>query len=164
MIYSDPIIAKYIALIQANTDAYRQFYQGDPIRLPQTMLPCCIISKIETRIAPVTNAEDRHEMQLTLTVVTDMRAEIRNEKDIAPGTARLYELIEGRDATTLQLKADAILAILRGNLLVDATLGLRTDLETITQAEYGLTVGKRAEGQWAVEASVSWISHFIQVR
>ena len=164
MIYSDPIIQQYISLIKTNTDAYRRFYQGDPIRVPQSFLPCCIISKTETRIAPITNVEDRHEMQLTLTVVTDMRAEIRDEKDIAPGTARLYELIEGRDADTLQLKSDAILDILRGNLLVDATLGLRTDLETITQAEYGLTVGKRAEGQWAVEASVSWIAHFIQNR
>jgi hypothetical protein len=163
MIYSDPVIEKYIALIEANTSAYKRFYQSDPIRLPASMLPCCIISKTETRIGPITSAEDRHEMQLTLTVVTDMRAEIRDEKDIAPGTARLYELIEGRD-DTLQLKSDAILDILRTNLLVDASLGLRTDLETITQAEYGLTVGKRAPEQWAVEASVSFISHFVQTR
>ena len=164
MVYSDPIIQKYIALIESKISAYKQFYTGDPIRLPASMLPCCIISKTETRIGPITNAEDQHEMQLTLTVVTDMRAEIRDEKDIAPGTARLYELIEGRDADTLQLQPQSILHILRNNLLVDSSLGLRTDLETITQAEYGLTVGKRAPEQWAVEASVSWVAHFVQNR
>jgi hypothetical protein len=103
-------------------------------------------------------------MQMILTVITDIRHEIRDEKDIAPGIAQLYDLIEGRDATTLTLKTQSLLHILRNNVLVDATTGLRTDLDTITRVDYGMTVGKREPEAWSVEAQVEFVAHFTQVR
>ena len=163
-IYRDPVIKKYIDLIESKTKVFRRFFYGDPIRIPASLLPACIISKTETRIGKLTNAEDEHGMQMILTVITDIRAEIKDENDIAPGVAKLYEIMEGRDATTLALNTDSILHILRNNILVDATTGLRTDLQTITRADYGMTLGKRDPEAWSVEGQVSFVSHFTQVR
>ena len=163
-IYKDPVIAKYFTLITAHTSEFKRMYQGDPIRVPVSLLPCVIISKSETRIGPFSNSEDEHGIRMILTVITDIRAEISDENAIAPGVARLYDLIEGRDDTTLALKTNSLLHILRNNILVDATTGLRTDLNTITVADYGMTLGKRQPEMWAIEAQITFNSHFVQNR
>lgn len=164
MIYTDPVIKKYFDLITSKTSEFKRMYQGDPIRVPVSLLPCIILSKSETRVGPFSNAQDEHGIQLVLTVITDIRAEISDENSIAPGVAQLYDLIEGRDDTTLALKTNSLLHILRNNILVDATTGLRTDLNTITTVDYGMTQGKRQPEMWAIEAQITFNSHFVQNR
>jgi hypothetical protein len=169
-IYQDPIIKKYIDLIKSvvGNDFFKGIYYGDPIRIPNSNLPALIISKDETRVSNSLeggdSATDAHFIALTLTVVTDIRDELNDDKSIAPGIARLYDIIEGREASTLQLKTKSLLHILRNNIFVDTALGLRTDLGTITRVDYGLTVGKREQEAWAVEAQVEFIAHFTQLR
>jgi hypothetical protein len=164
MIYTDPVISKYFDLIKAKTSLFRAMYQGDPLRIPASKLPCLMLSKRETRAGPLTNAEDEHGMQMVLTVVTDIRAEIGDETAIVPGIAKLYDIIEGRDATTLALKSESLLNILRHNILVDATTQLRTDLNSITRVNYGMALGKRAPEAWSVEAQIEFVANFNQVR
>lgn len=169
-LYTDPIIKKYFDLIKGivGEGTFKGYYQGDPVRIPQSKLPAIIISKDETRAGQIleggTNVEDGHEISLVLTVVTDVRADINDDKEIAAGISTLYDIIEGRSADTLKLKDKAILNILRNNVFVDSTNGLRTDLSTITRVDYGLTVGKRDVEAWAVEAQVEFVAHFTQIR
>lgn len=162
--YTDPVIKKYTDLIKDNSGVFKSFYQGDPVRVPASNLPCLIISRDETRISRLANVEDEHAMALILTVITDIRDEIQDEKALVPGLAALYNIIEARDDTTYKLKEDSVLGILRGNQLVDETYNLRTDLDTITSADYGATVGKRQENAWALEGQVRFIAHFTQLR
>lgn len=169
-IYKDPIIIKYIDLIKGvlGEGKIKQYYQGDPIRVPVSSLPAIIISKDETRVSNAldggSNVEDTHLMALTLTVITDIRDDIKDDKTIAPGISTLYDIIEGRESDTLKLKTTSILNILRTNIDVDTALGLRTDLGSITRVDYGLTVGKREQEAWAVEAQIEFIAHFTQLR
>lgn len=169
-IYKDPIITKYFDLIKATVGEgfFKYYFQGDPIRVPITSLPAIIISKDETRASNAldggSNVEDTHLMALSLTVITDIRDEIKDEKSIAPGTAKLYDIMEGRESDTLKLKTKSLLNILRTNVDVDTALGLRTDLGSITRVDYGLTVGKREQEAWAVEAQLEFIAHFTQLR
>jgi len=165
-IYKDPIIKKYIDLIQSvvGMSFFKGVYYGDPIRVPVSNLPALIISKDETRVSNLTNADDEHLIALTLTVITDIRADIQDDKSIAPGTATLYDIMEGRESATLKLKAKSLLHILRNNLSVDTALGLRTDLGSITRVDYGMTVGKREQEAWAIEAQLEFIAHFTQLR
>ncbi len=165
-IYKDPIIKKYIDLIQSvvGTSFFKGVYYGDPIRVPVSRLPALIISKDETRVSNLTNADDEHLIALTLTVITDIRADINDDTEIAPGTSTLYDIMEGRESDTLKLKTKSLLHILRNNLSVDTSLGLRTDLESITRVDYGMTVGKREQEAWAVEAQLEFIAHFTQLR
>lgn len=162
--YKDPIIKAYTDLIKANTNIFKAFYIGDPIRVPISNLPALIISKNETRIGKLSNAEDEHGIAMILTVITDIRADIKDDKEFAPGINSLYNIIEGRESDTLKLKTDSILHILRNNLVVDAAKNLRTDLTTITRADYGMTIGKRAPDMWAIEAQIEFVASFIQLR
>ncbi len=165
-IYKDVIIKKYIDIITGiiGNSFFRGIYYGDPIKVPVSNLPALIISKDETRINNISNTEDQHLIALTLTIITDIRNDINDDKAIAPGIASLYDIIEGRDESTLKLKTKSIIHILRNNLDVDISLGLRTDLGSITRADYGMTVGKRDQEAWAIEAQIELIAQFTQIR
>jgi|GEM_PF-3558759 len=165
-IYKDPILKKYIDLITSvvGNSFFKGIYYGDPIKVPVSNLPALIISKDETRVGNITNTEDEHLIALTITVITDIRNDISDDKAIAPGVASLYDIIEGRESDTLKLKTKSLIHILRNNLDVDVSLGLRTDLGSITRADYGMTVGKRDQEAWAIEAQIDFIAQFTQIR
>ena len=165
-LYRDPVSKKYIDLIVGivGEGFFKGIYYGDPIKIPISNLPALVISKDETRIGNITNTEDQHLMAFMITVITDIRNDINDDKAIAPGTASLYDIIEGREEDTLKLKTKSLLHILRNNVDVDTTFGLRTDLGSITRADYGLTIGKREIEAWAIEASIDFIAQFVQIR
>ena len=164
-VYTDPIIKKYRQLIEtAMPGIFKSFYQGDPIRIPKSSMPALIISKSQTRVAPHTNAEDEHEVALILSVIVDLRDEIKDATELTPGISQLYDIIEGREETTYKLKPASILNILRTNIAVDTTYNLRTDLGSITNVNYGLTIGKRALDSYAIEGQVEFIAQYTQIR
>jgi hypothetical protein len=166
MPYTDPILTAYINLIKAHTGAIKMFYQGEPVRIPVSNLPCAILSKRQTQIGPITNSEDEHDIGISITVITDIRQDLSTNENIAEivaGVATLYDIIEGRNGD-LTLKDTSLLGILRSNILVDAEHGLRTDLGSITRVDYGQTLRGRPLEEWSIEARVDIVASFHQVR
>ncbi len=164
--YSDPILSKYIDLLKTKAGTIKVFFQGEPLRIGASQLPCVIISKRETMVGPHTNAEDEHKVGITLTVVTDIRSDLSTEDaqaNVVAGIATLYDLVEGRNVD-YTLKDTSILDILRSNPVVDSTYGLRTDLGTITRVDYGQTLRDRHKEEWSIEATIQLVAHFTQNR
>jgi hypothetical protein len=161
--YRDPIIKKYIELIESKTKVFKRFYYGDPLRVPASLLPACIISKTETRVGPLTNSEDEHGIQMLITVITDIRRDLSDDTSLVAGISSLYNIIEGRNAD-YTLASDSLLHILRNNIGLDVANNLRTDLTTITRVDYGLVTGKREPEAWSVEGQIEFTCHFTQVR
>lgn len=162
--YIDPILKKYADLITEHTGAIKKFYYGDPIRIGASEMPVCVLQKIDTSIGTHTNLQDRHSIRIMLTIITDIRKDISDEAAIVPGISSLYNLIEGRDPNTYELRADSILGILRNHVELDVAHNLRTDLETETSTDYGMTHGKRQEGSWSIEGVITLTANFIQLR
>ena len=169
-LYQDPIIREYVELFKANlgTGVIKTYYQGDPMRIPESNLPAMIISKDETRVGQSieggSNMEDGHEMAMVITVVSSIRKEINDDKSITPGIAKLYDIIEGREDSTFKLKTNSVLHVLRNNVFVNSQKNLRTDLNSITRVDYGFTLGNRDEDAWAAEGQVEFVAHFSQLR
>jgi len=164
--YNDPIVEKYINTIKASCKEIRTFFQGDPLKIPASSLPCCIISRVATQSGFLDSANDEHNMTLHITVVTDIRSELSTEENvskIAPGVAKLYDIIEGRNAD-YTLKDSSILKIIRTNQPIDLAHNLRTDLHTQTRVDYGTTMRNRNPAEWSIEATVEVVSNFIQLR
>lgn len=164
MIYSDPILQKYIDLIKSHNGEIKAYFQGDPLRVGASLLPCCIISKTGTNVGPLSNAEDGHEIGLCITIITDVRSDLSSEESnakIVEGISSLYDLMEGRSAD-YTLKDTSILDILRSNITVDADNNLRTDLGSLTRVDYGVT--DREPGVWTTEARVDFTADFLQTR
>lgn len=162
--YIDPVIEKYHQLIEEKMPGiFKSFYQGDPIVVPASSLPALIISRAQTRVAAHTNAEDEHDQVFRLTVITDIRAEISDDRQIVPGVAMLYNIIEGREKDTYKLKTDSILGILRSNKNIDTANNLRTDLGQVTRVDYAMIINKRQPDQYALEATVEFIANYVQL-
>lgn len=162
-IYQDPILKKYVELIKSKTNIFKSIYYGDPIRIPSSSLPALIITKLDTRARKETSADDMHEINISFTVVADIRDTISDDKEMVAGTNSLYNIMEGREED-LTLKTHSLLHILRNNILIDETNDLRTNLSTPTTVDYGMTVGKRGADSYGIEAVVNVIANFIQVR
>lgn len=164
--YNDPVIKKVISLIEAHNPGLKMFYQGDPIKIPASNLPCCIVSKVGTRTDFSDSANDEHEMVLHITVVADIRGDLSTAEDIAkiaPGVAKLYDIVEGRNAD-YSLKSTSILDIIRTNSLIDAGNNLRFDLHTVTRVDYGSTMRNRNPAEWSLDATIEVVVNFIQLR
>lgn len=164
--YQDPIIKAYVDLITSKTSNFKKIYQGEPTRLGTSVLPCLLISKVASEVSPHSSSEDEHGMQLNFTVVTDIRKELstsENDESVLAGVSKLYELIEGRDSN-MQLQAGSLLNILRNNQLVSSAYGLRTDLSGATRINYGETLQARDPQEWRIQASITIIATFNQVR
>lgn len=163
-IYTDPILKKYIDLIQSYTNSFKRVYFGDPIKIGASELPALIIAKVDTTVGNMTTSEDRHNIRITLTAVTDIRDTITDDAQMVAGVNNLYNLMEGRNAN-YSLKTDSLLYILRHNVELDPANNLRTDLNTITRIDYGMTLGKRrGADSWSVEGMLEFIATFSQVR
>lgn len=164
--YSDSVLKKYIDIIKASNGKIKAYFQGDPVRIPTSSLPCVIVTKSETRVGQITNAEDEHGMGITITVITDIRQDLStNENDAAlvEGVSSLYDIVEGRN-DDYTLKSTSILDILRSNQLLDVANNLRTDLSSITRIDYGQSLRQRQPELWSVEARIEIVAQFIQIR
>lgn len=164
--YQDPVIAQYIALLKAKCGDLVAFYEGEPIKIPMSDLPCVMVSKRTTSVGPLTNADDEHAIGMAITLITDVRSDLSTDEDIAKvvaGVSSLYRLMEGRN-TDYTLLDSSILGVLRHNPVVDAANNLRTDLSTVTKVDYSQTLQGRPGQEWHVEARVDFVAYFTQVR
>lgn len=163
-LYTDPIMKKYVDTIHANTSAFKSVFYGDPIRVGVSELPCLIVAKVDTRVSNMTNAEDMHQIRLSFTVVTDIRNTLNEDKHMVAGVNALYNLMEGRQDGTYQLDPKSLLYILRHNVEIDPANNLRTDLNTMSRIEYGMTMGKRKEAAWSIEGMLELTCVYSQIR
>lgn len=164
--YQDPVIAKYIDLLKSKCGSIRAYYEGEPVRVPVSDIPCVLISKRTTQVGPHTNAEDEHAIGMAITLITDIRKDLSTDDDmakVAAGVSSLYEIMEGRNAD-YSLKDTSILGVLRHNQNVDLTNNLRTDLSTVTRVDYSQTLQDRPSGQVQVECRLDFVAYFTHVR
>src|SRR5678816_1297668 len=99
--YADPIIQAYADLIKAKNGEIKAYFQGEPLKIAASLLPCCIISKIATAAGPLNNADDQHQIGLRITIITDVRQDLSTEEShakIVEGIASLCDIMEGRNA------------------------------------------------------------------
>ena len=162
--YQDPIMKAYVDLIKGKTNLFKRIYYGDPIRIGTSELPALVVAKVDSRISNLSNVEDLHMVRLSLTVITDVRDTISEDKTMVSGVNALYNLMEGRVAGSYQLKPDSLLYIIRHNVELDVANNLRTDLNTISRIDYGMTMGKRKENAWSIEGQLELTAHFTQIR
>lgn len=162
-IYIDPILKKYADIITAGNKEIKRVYFGDPVRIGSSELPALILAKVDTRVSNHTNAEDRHDIRISISVVTDIRDTISDDRQIVPGVNSLYNLMEGRESD-YTLKTDSILYLIRHNAEIDIANNLRTDIDSLTQVGYGMTMGKRGETSWSIEGTIELLASFTQIR
>lgn len=161
-LYKSPVLEKIIDTIRDNTNRISEYYYGDPFLIPRSNLPALILAKDSTGVQTETTSEDRHELRVVATLVTDIRNDFaRKPSNIVAGTNQLYKIMEERKAD-YTLKDNTLLYIIRNNADLDSNLFI--DLGTVTEADYGLVLGKRGEESISTEANLSFTVNFYQER
>lgn len=158
----DPILKLYADLIQKACPTIKAIYYGDPIRIPASSLPALIVTRRMSNATYGTSAEDEHAMQMVFTLVTDVRRDISDDSLLSPGWTRLFDMVEGRDPTTLLLKTNSLLYVLRHNFAVANNLW--TDVQGPTRVDYGLVANKREKESWSLEAAITTTCTLVQLR
>ena len=164
--YEDPILKKYKDLVEQATGEFKKIYFGDPIHVPQSLTPALILSKTRTRVANRDNQQDDQEVEITMTVITDIRKDINTSEGsqaIVQGANSLYNIVEGRN-DDYTLKDTSLLHILRNNVTLDPSNNLRTDIDSVTDVDYGFLIGKRELEMLSVEATITFVANFYQIR
>jgi hypothetical protein len=163
----DPIIKLYFDLIASKTDKFKGFYYGDPLKIPTSMLPALIGMRRATTAKQFTNAEDQHDLQLVFTVVTDIRKDISDQTQLVPGWTSIFDLMEGRDPATYQLKPESLMYILRHNVDFAQAQQIWADISAPTKIQYALVMNRRGgtvEPAWSIEATISTTVTITQLR
>jgi hypothetical protein len=166
MLYSDPIVAKYLDLIKTNTNVVKGFYNGFLGMIPASMLPAVMIQVERTEADELSNVEDEHRISLVLTYIADIRPtliESSGEMPLTNGLNNVLENLVGRESN-YSLKTTSILHILRNNLNVDTANNLRTDVRSFSVVTPNEIASGRFPGNYSAEGTIRFNAHFLQTR
>jgi len=153
MVYQDPVLAKLVGLLNAEgpSELKNRYFFGDPLVVPRSQLPAVFITKDQTRIDEGSNAEDESRMVVVLNVVYDLTRDFNQAFNDINSANTLYDVVEGRNAD-YTLKPTSLAYILREHQALDQPHNLWINHDTPLEPEYGVTVNKRGEGVYTVEA------------
>ena len=163
--YQDPIIQKYLDLIETNTSGIKGFYNGLVANIPASMLPAVMINIESTEADELSNEEDEHRITLALTYVADIRQTFE-ESALATTLNKVVEALVGRytTGTPYTLKTASILHILRHNINVDTTNNLRTDVGSFSVVTPSEVATGRFPKLYSAEGTIRFLAHFVQER
>ena len=129
-VYQDTI-SRILDLCRQSFDGdIHGFYEGDPIEIPKSMLPCIIVEKLTGTIS-VTGAPtgfDRQVDSISVRVVYDKSDDLGATDDVDLTERKLRRFIEARDPDTNRFKAGTLMQLLRTHITVDETL-FNSDVE-----------------------------------
>jgi len=165
MAYRDPVIQKYLDLIEEKTSGIKGFYNGLVARIPSSMLPAVMIAIESTESQEFSNVEDEHRIGLTLTYIADIRQTV-DDSALITSLNNVLEGLVGRyeTGTPYALKSASILHILRNNLDIDPDNNLRTDVNSFSVVTPGEIATGRFSGLYTAEGTIKFLAHFVQER
>ena len=128
-------------------DSFKEYYFGDPIDIPDSLMPCLIISKESGDVSFGPTGMDENTETILIQVIFNKKDEIGNPSAEVFAHRRLMEVIEGRDATTGFYLDNSIMGVLRKN----ATLG-NLIVNQVASPEYSTAL--RGEDTFVEEATI----------
>ncbi|MCK4454525.1 hypothetical protein KAU51_04285 [Candidatus Parcubacteria bacterium] len=161
--YKDPIVQKYLDLIEDNRSDIKKFFNGIVTKVAASECPCIMIGIENVEVGDFSNVEDEHEVNLILTLVTDIRKNFADTVRIDSGISKVVEMLTGR-GDDYKLETKSILNILRNNVNIDTTNNLRTDIGTITAVTPNEVAIGRIPEYWSTEGTIKFKAHFFQER
>jgi hypothetical protein len=107
---------------------FKSSFYGDPLAIPDSMLPAFLVNLTRTEISSDNTAQDLVRSYVTVTLVMDKRSEFGKSPDEQAVKRTLEDLAQGVDPSTGRLSPYSVVGILRQNF----TLGQNADNQTVT--------------------------------
>lgn len=100
------------------TSQFAEYYDGDPIGIPERALPCLVVDKVSTDITSGPTQMDRVEHKLTIIVVMNKQNDFGKNASEAVTMKKLEEITEGQ-ADGGGYDTSTVMGILRRNFTLD---------------------------------------------
>lgn len=132
--YKD-VVTRIIELLRNayTEDKVHAFFEGDPIQIADSALPCIIVEKIEGRSTVDATGTDTIAEQISIRLVLNKRDDFGASQEVDMTERKLRIWAEGRDTTTGYYTTDSLMYLLRTNLtlggeVIDSDMDIRYDV------------------------------------
>lgn len=149
-IYRDPLMEKLKKILNSEGPAQlkNKYYYGDPIVVPERMLPACFINFDRQNVKTADNAHLESRINVVFNVVWDTKRDLNQQLDNIEGHMSVVRMIAGRGDDYAFLP-DTIISVLRKHQDLDTNLWI--DVDSDTEADWGVGIGKRGPGIYTAE-------------
>lgn len=127
--YKDTVVDTVIEFLKKTLPQgyFQQYFYGDPIQIPTSLMPCVVVEKQQTDIIAENTAKDRLVYVINIKLIYNKKNDFGKTSNEVIGVRALEEFAEGRDPVTNKFNPNTIAGILRtgftlGNLIVDQQL------------------------------------------
>lgn len=114
-LFQDPIMKLLTMLKTSLGGDYKAYYEGDPIEIGQSSLPCIIVMKQHGNAELGPTGFDRMNGSYLIKVVMDKRDDFGASPTTDLTDRKLRQALEGRDTATGLYLSEAIIGLIRKN-------------------------------------------------
>lgn len=163
--YSDPVLAKIIALLDASGPAELRghYVQGDVLAVGASEMPIVAVCKDSTNISANTNMTNKHVMPIVLMVIYDTFNDVGTQDSaLQAGLTSLYRLCEGMNIPVsgqYRLNTDSLAYVISNAGQLDDSLWLQVEDDQINTIKYGMGVNRRGPGIFSIEAQMQFTAY-----
>ncbi len=101
---------------------FKQYYEGDPIQVPLSAMPCLIVEKIDGDTQQDATGLDQQTSRVMVKIVMDKKIDFLSAKNKKSTHQELLHLMEGRDESTAQYIDESVLGIIRTQFTFNSTV------------------------------------------
>lgn len=143
-------MVKLVNLLNAEgpSELKNRYYYGDPIVVPERVLPACFINFDRQNVATADNAHLETKISLVFNIVWDMKRDMNQQLDNIESHMSLVRIIAGRD-DNYNFLPDSIISVLRKHQDLDTNLWI--DVDQATEVDWGVGIAKRGPGIYTAE-------------
>lgn len=152
-VYRDPILLELRKVLNESgpRELKDRYYFGDPIVVDPRKLPACFVSIDRQTVGTADNAHLESRISIVFNVVWDHKRDMMQALDNIEGHMNIVNMIAGRGAD-FALRPDSMISALRKKQ--DLATNLWIDVDTLSEANYGLGIGKRGPGIYTAEGTL----------
>ena len=104
-------------------DFFRAYFEGDPIDIPQSLLPCLVIEKLNGPVNQTATGLDNNYSNILIKVIFNKKDDFGAQGgDVDLTERKIRHIIEGRDPETGGWLPNTIMYVIRHNITLDGTV------------------------------------------
>ncbi len=116
-------------------DQFHAYFEGDPVQIGQSLLPCIVVQKVTGTIQTGPTGADENIEQIMIKVILNKKDDFgATETNVELTERRLRRIVEARDSVTLQYVPESLMGGLRtnitlGDVVLDMSHNIAYDLD-----------------------------------
>lgn len=117
---------------------FRQFYFGDPLEIPLSLLPCVTVEAVSTDIGVKYTGMDSIDTSIRISLIYNKRQDFGKNSNGVIGARELRQYAEGRSIANNQYAPISVMGILRRYFTLSEPANNYTVLDQLVNIKYNI--------------------------